>query len=99
MSELGWFCLIAFAAIALASVHLKGITKLRGPELAAAAAIASTAAITGSVIAASISADNLGWSVTGSAAGIAAVAAGPTMLRYLGKALGALTGRLGGGGA
>lgn len=98
MSELGWFCLIAFSSIALASVHLKGVLKLRGAELSAAVAIASVAAITGSVIAASISSGNLGWSVTGSAAGIAAVAAGPTMLRYLGKALSALTGRLGGGG-
>ena len=78
MSSLGWFLLIAFASISVASLALKRTLELRGTPLIKALFVLGVAATGMSVIAWQIDRD---WWVVGAFCGTAAVEAGPALLR------------------
>jgi len=94
MSNVGWFLLIAFASISVASVALKRTVELRGPALAKASAILAISAAGGAFIAAGLDPT---WWATGAFAGTAAVEAGPAVLRAAVDLWRRLARRFGGG--
>ena len=78
MSDGGWFLLVAFSALALASMAVRSIPKHRGAELGVYLLTIGLAAATGCGVAAAIDAS---WVVVGAVAGVAAVEVGPAIAR------------------
>ena len=76
MNELGWIVLVAVSAIALASMALRGVARLRGRELAVYGLTLGFAAWLGGVIAVEI---DEAYAGLGLAVGLACVELGPTV--------------------
>ena len=78
MSGFGWFLLIAFSAVALASMTILAVPKHRGSELVAYLVAIVLAALSGAGIAAVVDA---GWFMVGAVAGVASIEVGPAIAR------------------
>ena len=76
MSELGWLVLVAVSAVALASMALRGVARLRGRELAVYGLTLGFAAWLGGVIATEI---DEAYAGLGLAVGLACVELGPVV--------------------
>lgn len=78
MSDVGWFLLVAFSAIALASMVVRAVPKHRGAELVAYLAAIVLAGLAGAGIAAAI---DSAWVMVGAVAGVASIEVGPAIGR------------------
>ena len=76
MSETGWIVLVALAAIALASMTVRDVAKLRGRELHVYLVAAGLAAFLGGAIAVEIDGSYCGLGI---AEGLACVELGPVV--------------------
>ena len=78
MSGLGWFLLIAFSSVALASMTLRAIPRQHGAELVVYLLAIALAALAGLGVAVAIDSS---WGIVGAAAGVASIEVGPAIAR------------------